>query len=64
MGETPGYLVDPKSATEVLTVLSRLLGIRVDPARLAEHAAEMEKILEKYQEIEKGHEEESLNYIG
>lgn len=64
MGETPGYIVDPKSATEVLSVLSRLLGVSIDPTRLAEHAEEMEKILEKYQEIEKGREEESLNYIG
>lgn len=64
MGETPGYVVDPKSATAVLAVLCKLLGITVDATRLAEHAAEVEKILAKYEEIEKGREEENLTYIG
>ena len=30
MGETSGYIVDPKSADSLLTVLSRLTGIEVD----------------------------------
>ncbi|WP_298668223.1 proteasome assembly chaperone family protein [uncultured Methanofollis sp.] len=64
MGETPGYVVDPKSAGAVLAVLCRLLGITVDATRLAEHAAEVEKILAKYEEMEKGREEENLTYIG
>ncbi|QSZ66825.1 proteasome assembly chaperone family protein [Methanofollis aquaemaris] len=64
MGETPGYLVDPKSAGGVLAVLTRLLGVEVDPTQLAVHAAEMEKILARYEEMERGKEEESLNYIG
>ncbi|TAJ44890.1 proteasome assembly chaperone family protein [Methanofollis fontis] len=64
MGETPGYVVDPKSAGVVLDVLCRLLNIEIDATRLEEHAAEMERILAKYQEAEKGKEEDSLTYIG
>ncbi|MDD3621665.1 MAG: proteasome assembly chaperone family protein [Methanofollis sp.] len=64
MGETSGYLVDPKSAREVLLVLARLVGIEIDPTRLTEHATEMEKIIARYEEMERGKEDESLNYIG
>jgi len=63
MGETSGYLVDPKSATLLLGILCTLLGIEVDTSNLHDRAAEMEEALQKLAEQEKGQEEE-LSYIG
>ncbi|MBN1167279.1 MAG: proteasome assembly chaperone family protein [Methanospirillaceae archaeon] len=63
MGETSGYLVDPKSATLLLEILCKLIGIEVDTSNLHERAAEMEDALSKIAEQEKGQEEE-LSYIG
>ena len=70
MGTTSGYLVDPKSAQEVLRVLSRALGIEVDMLALEERAREMERIVGKLREMEKAQMpfetsgEEDLRYIG
>jgi len=63
MGETSGYLVDPKSAALVLDVLTRLLDITIDPAKLNERASEMEVTVQRLIEQEKKGEEE-LSYIG
>jgi uncharacterized protein (TIGR00162 family) len=63
MGETSGYLVDPMAAASVLAILSKLIGIPVDPTKLNDRAAEMEKAIESMVEGEKGKDEE-LNYIG
>ena len=63
MGETSGYLVDPMSAANVLTILSKLIGVPVDPTKLNDRAAEMEKAIESMVEGEKGNDEE-LSYIG
>lgn len=63
MGETSGYLVDPKSATLLLGILCTLLGIEVDTSNLHKRAAEMEEALQKLAEQEKSQEEE-LSYIG
>jgi proteasome assembly chaperone (PAC2) family protein len=63
MGETSGYLVDPKSAALVLEVLTRLMGIDIDPAKLNERAGEMEVAVQRLIEQEKKAEEE-LSYIG
>lgn len=63
MGETSGYLVDPKSATTVLSVLKKLLNIEIDDTRLTERAGEMEVTLQRLLEQEKKSEEE-LSYIG
>jgi len=63
MGETSGYLVDPMSAANVLAVLSKLIDVPVDPTKLNDRAAEMEKAIESMVEGEKGKEEE-LSYIG
>jgi hypothetical protein len=63
MGETSGYIVDPMAAASVLTVLSKLAGVPVDPTKLNDRAAEMEKVIESMVEGEKGKDEE-LNYIG
>jgi proteasome assembly chaperone (PAC2) family protein len=63
MGETSGYIVDPMAAASVLSVLSKLAGVAVDPTRLNDRAAEMEKAIENIVEGEKSKDEE-LNYIG
>ena len=52
MGETSGYLVDPKSARAVLEVLEGLLGFDVTYDSLDERAEEMETVIGKIQEME------------
>jgi len=71
MGVTSGYLVDPKSAQEVLKVLSKALKVSVGMQALEDRATEMEKIISKLQEMEKAQMpyecaggEEDLRYIG
>ena len=70
MGVTSGYLVDPKAASELLRVLSGILGIEVGMQALDERAKEMEKIIGKLQEMERAQSpfdaggDEDLRYIG
>ncbi len=71
MGETPGYLVDPKSAGKVLELLSKIVGFKIDLKELEERAKEMEKFLEKIKKFEeqqrqqqKPQSDEDLKYIG
>ena len=64
MGETSGYLVDPMSAANVLAVLSRLIGVAVDPTQLNDRAAEMERVVEGLIEGEKIQHDDELRYIG
>mgnify|MGYP000318430281 CR=1 FL=1 len=67
MGETSGYLVDPKSARAVLEVLTELVGFEVDFASLEERADEMEEVVRTIQEMEAdaaAPSEEDLRYIG
>jgi len=69
MGETSGYLVDPKSAQAVLRVLSKILGIEIGMGALESRAKDMEKIVAKLREMEKAQlkplaAEEDLRYIG
>ncbi|MGB9987897.1 proteasome assembly chaperone family protein [Salarchaeum japonicum] len=67
MGETSGYLVDPKSAKAVLEVLETLLGFEVDFDALDERADEMEDVVEQMQQMEQGPSpgsEDDLRYIG
>jgi len=52
MGETSGYLVDPKSAQAVLGVLTKALNLTVDTKELEARAAEIEKIVTKIKELE------------
>jgi len=52
MGETSGYLVDPKSAQAVLGVLSKALSLTVDTKELEARAAEIEKIITRIKELE------------
>jgi len=67
MGETSGYLVDPKSAKAVLEVLEEVVGFEVDFESLDERADEMEDVVRKIQEMEQGTptpSDENLRYIG
>ena len=52
MGETSGYLVDPKSAQAVLKVLSKALNLTVDTKELEARAKEIENIITKIKELE------------
>jgi uncharacterized protein (TIGR00162 family) len=67
MGETSGYLVDPKSAQAVLEVLQEIIGFDVDFGSLEDRADEMEDVVRKIQEMEQGTpapSDEDLRYIG
>jgi hypothetical protein len=68
MGETSGYLVDPKSARAVLEVMQASLGFEVDFGSLEERAEEMEDVVSKIQEMQ-GQQggmpsDDDLRYIG
>jgi uncharacterized protein len=64
IGETSGYLVDPRAASGILAVLSNLLGMEVDKSQLETRAAEMEQFLAKLTESERAGDEDALRYIG
>ncbi|ELY47967.1 proteasome assembly chaperone family protein [Natronorubrum bangense] len=69
MGETSGYLVDPKSARAVLEVLEDVLGFELDYESLDERADEMEEVMGKIQEMEQQQQmdvptDDDLRYIG
>lgn len=52
LGETSGYLVDPKSAQAVLEVLQAVLGFEVDFTTLEARAAEMESVVRELQSMD------------
>jgi len=67
MGETSGYLVDPKSAQAVLEILQDAIGFEIDFTSLEDRADEMEDVVRKIQEMEQGRPaaaDEDLRYIG
>ena len=66
MGETSGYLVDPKSARAVLEVLADLLAFSIDYESLEDRAEEMEEVVGKIQEMQDGPAvpDDDLRYIG
>ncbi len=66
MGETSGYLVDPKSARAVLEVLQALLDFDVDYETLEDRAEEMEEVVGKIREMQEGPAvpDDDLRYIG
>jgi len=66
MGETPGYLVDPKSAKAVLRVLTKAVKLEVDLSRLEEKAREIEYIAQQLNEMESMVKEkpDDIRYIG
>jgi uncharacterized protein (TIGR00162 family) len=69
MGETSGYLVDPKSARAVLEVLADYVGFEPDYDELEDQAEELEEVVGKIQEMEDQSAmdvptDEDLRYIG
>ena len=66
MGETSGYFADPKGAKELVKVLTKLLGIKVDVKDLEIRSKQIEQITEKMQEeaINKGQKKDDLGYFG
>ncbi|MEF8779616.1 MAG: proteasome assembly chaperone family protein [Haloferacaceae archaeon] len=67
MGETSGYLVDPKSARAVLEVLEAALEFDLEYEKLEDRAEEMEEVVGKIQEMQEGGSgipDDELRYIG
>lgn len=68
MGETSGYLVDPKSAQSVLEILNDLLGVEVDFSELENRAEQMDKLAQQLHDLEHAGDvpvdEDDLRYIG
>lgn len=80
LGETVGFPIipDPKSAEELLRILTKILGLEISTAKLDKKIKEMEEFIKKMQSIEKqtiaqlmktqapkpGEEKEKLTYIG
>jgi uncharacterized protein (TIGR00162 family) len=67
MGETPGYLVDPKSAKAVLKILTKITNIDINLSELEKKAKEIEYIAHQLREIEnlsKEKSSEDLGYFG
>jgi len=56
LGETRGYLPDPKAAKSVLSVLQKILGIRVDLSGLDREIEKSEEIAERMRKIEEQRE--------
>jgi uncharacterized protein (TIGR00162 family) len=74
LGETRGYMPDPKAAKSVLNVLQKALDIKVDLSGLDKEIEKAKEIMEKMQKIEEQREtyarkmrkaeEERITYIG
>lgn len=67
MGETSGYFADPKAATAVLDVLTKILKVKVDFKQLEMKAKEIDFMTNKLKDLEKNMlegPEEDLNYFG
>lgn len=56
LGETRGYMPDPKAAKSILQVLQRILGLELNLGGLDEKIKESEGIMKRMQEIEKQRE--------
>lgn len=69
MGETSGYIVDPKSARAVLEILEDVLTFELDYTDLEERAERMEDVVGRIQEMESQQSapaptDDDLRYIG
>lgn len=66
MGETPGYLVDPKSAKAVLNILMKITNVDINLSALEKKAKEIEHIAHQLREMESLSKDKSeeLKYIG
>ncbi|WP_054840049.1 proteasome assembly chaperone family protein [Thermococcus sp. JCM 11816] len=60
LGESLGYIVDPKAAKAVLSAVTKILGIEVDMTALEERAKETEEILQKVQEMQRAMLEQGM----
>jgi uncharacterized protein (TIGR00162 family) len=63
MGETSGYLVDPKSAASLLRVLTKLIKIEIEYTTLDQRGAAMEQMIQKLIEGEQITQDDELRYI-
>lgn len=73
LGETRGYLPDPRAAKSVIEILQKMLKIKVDLSELDKEIEKSKEIVERMQEIEKRREkyarkmrrveEERITYI-
>ncbi|MBC7129610.1 proteasome assembly chaperone family protein, partial [Candidatus Bathyarchaeota archaeon] len=52
LGETRGYLPDPRAAKSVLEVLTKILGINLDLSEMDEEIAKADKIIARLKKIE------------
>jgi proteasome assembly chaperone (PAC2) family protein len=60
-------MVDPNSAREVIKILGKLLGIKIDLASLDMKAKKIDRLAKRIRHVEKAIEEkksEDLRYIG
>lgn len=81
LGETVGFPIipDPKSAEEILKIMVKILGVKLDTSKLDKKVKEMEEFIKKIQNVERqtmaqmmkaqpggrpGEEKEKLTYIG
>jgi len=66
MGETPGYLVDPRSAKAVLDIIMKITNVKINLGALEKKAKEIEHIAHQLKEIEgiSKDKPEELKYIG
>jgi len=66
MGETSGYMVDPKSASVVLKSLQKLLGVKINLSELEERAKQVDSITNQLKDVEDNDEKDrpDVNYIG
>ena len=66
MGETSGYMGDPKSASAVLKSLQKLLNLKIDLSELEERAKQVDSITSQLKEMDTGESEDrpDVNYIG
>jgi uncharacterized protein (TIGR00162 family) len=64
MGETSGYIVDPKSAHSLLRILCRITDLSINPDQLQGRAEDMEQVLEQVRSFERVRQNDELSYIG
>ena len=66
MGETSGYMVDPKSASVVLKSLQKLLKVDIDLSDLEERAKQVDSITNQLKDMDTNEKEDNVdvNYIG
>jgi hypothetical protein len=72
LGETSGFLTDPTAAKAVLTVLQRILGVKIDLTKLEKKVKAMHEFIKRLEEVHaqaieqlrKAKKPEELRYIG